>query len=158
METLSCEEIANLTRYKPLENCGVYFLFLDNKIVYIGSSIDVYVRTYNHIGKKEFDSFTFIKTTPEDRYRLEEEYIGKFMPEGNKSFISDSYKSEEWIRKRLKACNRRDITNNLRVLIREKKIKRHESFQDLISVIDFNEKFNIDLYSINIDNRVLKNK
>lgn len=46
------------------EICGIYILHLDNKIVYVGQSVNMYSRLQTHLneGIKSFDEVEFIPT------------------------------------------------------------------------------------------------
>ena len=77
--TYSEEDIVVNSRPR-FDTCGIYFLILKKKIVYVGQSINIYKRLDRHKGKKEFDSVTFIDCHPDDLTRLEAAYIAKFQP------------------------------------------------------------------------------
>ena len=67
----------------PWENSiGVYFLLDGNDVVYIGQSVNVYVRISSHVGKK-FDRYAFIPCSVEDLDRLESLYIHLLRPKLN---------------------------------------------------------------------------
>ena len=65
---------------------GVYFLFDNKQLVYIGESNNVYMRIGQHIkdGKKKFDSFEIYPCN--DRKKLEGFLIRAFTPKYNVSF------------------------------------------------------------------------
>lgn len=65
------------------ENCGVYFLIKDSRIVYVGQSINVHGRIAEHRRYKEFDRFCFIRCEKENLDVLESLYIHVFRPELN---------------------------------------------------------------------------
>lgn len=78
-------------RVEPLEIVsGVYFLFEDEEIVYIGQSTDVFVRMRRHYAdpKKTFDKWAFIKVPVEDLLDVERMYIKMFQPYLNQTGIS----------------------------------------------------------------------
>jgi hypothetical protein len=75
--------IKNKQKYIPKK--GVYFLILKNKIIYVGSSINIDSSVNNHLKKRiPFDSFSFIKS--DDHQLLKIKYIIKFNPPYN-SFV-----------------------------------------------------------------------
>lgn len=129
-----------------MDLCGVYFLFLNEELVYIGSSKHIMYRLQTHLRNKEFDCFTYIETKPEDRLPLEEAYIDKFEPRLNKNLILFGYRSENWIRGRLKILGRRDLTNNLKKILKQYSILRNKHGH--YSVSEFNTKLKVDLYAI----------
>ena len=60
---------------------GVYFLMLDDEVVYVGQSVDVLGRISRHKRDgKEFDSFSYILCEEGDLNRLEALYITVLMP------------------------------------------------------------------------------
>jgi hypothetical protein len=66
--------------------CGIYFLFQDGELQYVGESSQVHKRIQSHVGRKVFDSFTWVKAPvdPAERRRLERCYIEKHNPKLNK--------------------------------------------------------------------------
>lgn len=72
---------------KPLEPIrGVYFLFLNEEIVYIGQSGNVHLRISQHIKEKEkeFNKVFYQPVPPEmDLLAIEKYYILKFRPKYN---------------------------------------------------------------------------
>jgi hypothetical protein len=71
-----------LSAKQPLKSfCGVYFLIHKRKIVYVGQSVNVYARVATHANTlKEFDSWSFIESEPDQLNDLESLYIRKFNP------------------------------------------------------------------------------
>lgn len=83
---MSIEEIQDLPKLPlPPIHCGVYFLFRDGEVVYVGQSINIASRVYSHIkeGKKDFDCYSFFECSCKDLDRLEAALICKFDPEYN---------------------------------------------------------------------------
>jgi hypothetical protein len=71
---------AILSAAKPWQNfTGVYFLISNNKIVYVGQSVNVYARLSAH-ANKNFDSFTVLPCPKEHLNVLESLYIHMFNP------------------------------------------------------------------------------
>lgn len=65
----------------PVDVCGVYFLWLTGKIVYVGMSRSIFSRIAQHrSGDKVFDRFSFIEVPPDDLPHMEQEMIAKFRP------------------------------------------------------------------------------
>ena len=64
---------------------GIYFLFRNEKIVYVGQSEDIFKRVHNHLNSKIFDSWNFIEFQSEDLNEIEANYILLYKPEYNKS-------------------------------------------------------------------------
>lgn len=58
----------------------VYFLFLGDKVVYVGQSSVGLARIYAHKGKKKFDSVSYISVPKQLLHSIEDFYIGKFKP------------------------------------------------------------------------------
>lgn len=106
MKTL--QEIKQLNRYSVGVTPGVYFLFNNNDLVYVGESEDIHRRVGQHRKDKEYDSYSFIlQEDPHLRKRIEKAYIEQLNPlynkrsgEGSNRKITHSYKTnEELIRK-----------------------------------------------------------
>src|SRR5579863_1939382 len=75
---------------------GIYFLYRDNEIVYIGKSNDIYFRISTHIseGKKIFDRASFIRHPVNDNLPVLEKYlIETFLPEYNKDMATQKIKN-----------------------------------------------------------------
>jgi hypothetical protein len=78
-KTLVSAEVI-LKAAKPWQSfTGVYFLISNNKIVYVGQSVNVYARLNAHT-HKNFDSFTVIPCPKEHLNVLESLYIHMFDP------------------------------------------------------------------------------
>lgn len=80
----SIKEIKELHRFELRNNIGgVYFLFDEDDVVYVGQSKNVHGRVRNH-HDKHFDSYSFIQEERiTKRLELEAYYIDKFDPEYN---------------------------------------------------------------------------
>lgn len=60
---------------------GIYFLILNQEVVYVGQSVDVLGRISRHKREgKEFDSYSYVLCSPENLNTLEAQYITAFMP------------------------------------------------------------------------------
>jgi len=66
---------------------GVYFLCLNNEIVYIGQSVNVSSRIAQHFEAKEFDSVFYIPVPPCDLDRFETALIKYYQPILNKRLV-----------------------------------------------------------------------
>lgn len=77
---------------------GIYFLFADNELVYVGQSMDVLGRISQHHGCKPFDRLAIIECHRSELDRIESHYINKFRPRMNIRGINQED------RKRLEGC------------------------------------------------------
>jgi hypothetical protein len=71
------------------ELAGVYFLVRNERVVYVGKSLNVYQRVASHRPSKLFDKVSFIRCHEPDLLRLEAMYISKFNPEFNQAGRTD---------------------------------------------------------------------
>ena len=74
------EIIAYKTAYNAA--CGVYFLIENDRVVYVGQSINVYTRIYTHMKdrQRQFDSYTYIPCEADELDVLESLYIHSLAP------------------------------------------------------------------------------
>jgi len=63
------------------DQCGVYFLVRDNRVVYVGQSIHISVRLLDHAKYRDFDSYAFIRCPKDKLDILESLYIHALAPE-----------------------------------------------------------------------------
>lgn len=77
--------IAESANEVPL-GCGIYFLLRAGKIVYVGQAVNVFRRIGDHVGNKNFDSWSWIKTPKHLLDATERKYINEFCPELNSDF------------------------------------------------------------------------
>jgi len=70
--------------------CGIYCLFMDKKIVYIGKSvnIDIRVNTHNNEDFKVFDEYSYIEVDEKHLDVFERILINKYLPKYNKDSSS----------------------------------------------------------------------
>lgn len=68
--------------------CGVYLLILRNRVVYIGSSINVHQRIALHGGSKEFDRAVCVPVVAKDLRNYEGALIRFFCPRYNEAAAS----------------------------------------------------------------------
>lgn len=82
---------------------AIYFLLLQNRIVYIGKTTNLTKRICGHksslFRSKWFDSFRYIECGLSDLDRYERRWIGKFNPLHNRIHCSDGRKPFKSIRK-----------------------------------------------------------
>ncbi len=84
MQNKTKKEIRKIRLKKNFMISGVYFLFDENEIVYIGQSRNIY-RRINHHTRFKWGSFSFIEAKEGRESReLEKHYIDKFKPKYNK--------------------------------------------------------------------------
>ena len=74
---------------------GVYFLFDDDELVYIGQSENILSRIASHLNDKRFDSYNFIECQYGNLDALEAKYILKYNPKYNKTLPCGG----EWLSK-----------------------------------------------------------
>lgn len=74
----------------PNKNHMVYFLFKDEKIIYIGKTTNGFTRVYDHTDK-DFDSFSYFMCPASKVNEYEAEYIMKYKPKHNKVIPPNSY-------------------------------------------------------------------
>jgi len=66
---------------------GIYFLILNDEVIYVGQSVNVLDRIGKHRREgRFFDSFNYLPCPKELMNELEESYILAFMPKMNSSF------------------------------------------------------------------------
>jgi hypothetical protein len=59
---------------------GVYFLFLQDVLVYVGQSVDIEDRVLEHTKTKVFDKYTYLECGKDELDNTERHYINKFKP------------------------------------------------------------------------------
>jgi hypothetical protein len=90
---LPAKEIIGRKFMLPPPKCGVYFLIQKNKIIYVGSSVDIYGRILSHDKMKKipFDAFYFIEYDRSVFRAKEIQYIIKLNPKYNSTIQSKNY-------------------------------------------------------------------
>lgn len=68
----------------PKTGCGVYFLFDDDNVVYVGQSVEIAARIGQHAKTKGFDSYAWIAVPEELLDAVEQFYITTLQPPLNK--------------------------------------------------------------------------
>lgn len=84
---LELENILNSKICVEKENPCVYFLIKNNEIIYIGQTIRIKQRIYEHLKEKDFDNYFCLYVSQDELLKKERFYIEKFTPKLNcKSF------------------------------------------------------------------------
>lgn len=60
--------------------CGVYFLFQQGRLVYVGQAINMARRIGQHTHDKAFDSYSYIECPQAELNAVEQTYIQRFRP------------------------------------------------------------------------------
>jgi len=68
---------------------GIYFLFNNKNLIYIGQSTNIIYRVGTHLKDKEFNRYAYILCSKERLLDLERQYLNKYNPSLNKSTGSD---------------------------------------------------------------------
>jgi len=73
----------DITKY--IHNCGIYFLWVDDDVMYIGKSVNVYARAAEHklyFAKlnRVFNRVTYIPCERDELLKKETEMICKYRP------------------------------------------------------------------------------
>lgn len=77
-------KIENLKKHSSLPLIGVYFLYKNNQLVYIGQSTDILLRVRNHFKEKDFDSYSYFECELEKLNEVERFLIEKYTPKLNR--------------------------------------------------------------------------
>lgn len=64
---------------------GIYYLYRDNIVVYVGQSSSCEKRATSHLENKDFDEYEIVEVTDEPLNEIEAREIVKYKPEYNKS-------------------------------------------------------------------------
>lgn len=92
-ELVNSDDLANAVRAAAIEvdcsvngQCGVYFLLLDEEIVYIGQSIDIYARISAHKKdrQKNFNRTAWVPIDSANLTEVESALIAAFRPSQNR--------------------------------------------------------------------------
>lgn len=89
-----------ICKYERVSVCGIYFLVLNESVVYVGQSIDIYSRTGNH-SDKLFNDIYIIECKQEKLNELEKHFILKYQPIYNKQNCPGTKLLSFWERKNL---------------------------------------------------------
>jgi len=94
LRDLKCESVASnlglskLYREKEIVgskltyegSSGVYFLIKDNRVVYVGQSVNIFARIASHASHKDFDSYAYVSCPKDQLDILESLYIHTLIP------------------------------------------------------------------------------
>lgn len=84
MKLKTASDIKKLRLKKNFKVCGVYFIFDGDEIVYVGKSVNIFVRVNSH--RFKWDSFSFIEVKEgRTQLDLEHKYIMQLRPKHNKA-------------------------------------------------------------------------
>ena len=83
-------DILQLPRHDVPLVTGIYFLIKDEKVVYVGQSVDIFTRVCAHRAK-DFDSFTFLVYPRHLLNLAEASYIQRFNPAMNGSLPQQNF-------------------------------------------------------------------
>jgi predicted GIY-YIG superfamily endonuclease len=78
------------------QQCGIYFLIRDNKIIYIGQSVNIPARIVNHT-KKNYTHIFCLECDESELDILERKYLQKFHPELNGFREKKQTKEKIWV-------------------------------------------------------------
>lgn len=80
----SLRQVAGLRELtNELYRSGIYFLCLENELVYVGQSVNVIGRITSHVASKNFDRVFFLAWPPDDLTRIEAALIRALKPKLN---------------------------------------------------------------------------
>ena len=138
---LNMKEMFYKENIDALPKIGVYFLFNENEIVYIGQSINILNRVGTHTQSKTFNSWNYISCSREELNDLEAELIIQHKPVLNSSLP----KNKMWI-----SINQIKNTHDIGKLALKKAQKqgyfsRQEFFGDIYFLVDEVEALKEDL-------------
>jgi len=74
----------------PYEASGIYFLYVDDEIVYIGQSINMYARIMQHAKCIDYEYVKFFVCGQSEMNDTEARFIMRFKPKHNKSLPKNS--------------------------------------------------------------------
>jgi hypothetical protein len=85
-ELLELDQIAAGAIVRQKRTPGIYFLLDEGQVVYVGQSINLWARLYDHVckGKMQFDRYFTLTCKRSELTPLESRYIRKFQPKYNK--------------------------------------------------------------------------
>lgn len=75
--------LAESIAFEDVRICGVYFLFHEGKLVYLGASQDIMMRVRQHSYKKVFDRFAYIEVPLADLDMTERILLTRHRPKYN---------------------------------------------------------------------------
>lgn len=86
-------------------NSGIYFLCMNNEIVYIGQSVNVTSRVAQHLGEKQkyFNNSFFINCPIDKLDEMEFALIARYKPKYNRRYKKDVHINDKVLMQLLKA-------------------------------------------------------
>jgi hypothetical protein len=73
---------------------GIYFLYDNNELVYIGKSTNIHIRINTHRKNKQFDSYSILKCCEDDLKIYERILINKYLPKYNIDMVTKKIKNK----------------------------------------------------------------
>jgi hypothetical protein len=126
-------------RIKNIKTRGIYYLYKNNKVVYIGQSNFCEKRIFQHI-KKDFDEYEIIENKSEDLNEIEALEIlnnkpiyNKTIPK-NKKFIKLKSFLEEKKKGKIYSCKKRNIDLKKKLYYVDFKENTYFKKEDLINI------------------------
>lgn len=84
---------------------GVYFLFNEGQLCYIGQSIDILSRICSHAKEKIFTSYAFVECQEKELNEIEKKYIEKYTPDLNRC-LNKKHRTEKKAQKSIRVYNK----------------------------------------------------
>ena len=84
---------------------GIYFLYKNEQLVYIGQSTDILLRIRNHFKEKDFDNYSYFECEISKLNQVERLFIEKYTPLLNKC-LNIKERKERKKQKHLTVCNK----------------------------------------------------
>jgi|GEM_PF-6215682 len=88
-------DIHNLERFDFKRICGIYQLYFENELIYIGKSIDINFRIIQHSKNKVFDKYSYFECLESELDFYEQNLIKKYLPSKNKCLNNDFKNSKQ---------------------------------------------------------------
>jgi excinuclease UvrABC nuclease subunit len=84
MNLVDIEEIRAQSQAPKPPLVGVYFLFKDTELVYVGQSNNILLRVQTHTKRLDFDRYAYLSCSKDELDDLENAYILKLRPKLNR--------------------------------------------------------------------------
>ena len=92
---------------------SVYFLINDNKVVYVGQSLNVYSRIKEHEKDKKFDRVLYMLADIKNLQEVERKYINALLPKYNNDPLTKRLKENTDIEKGLRTLSKVNLYTQL---------------------------------------------
>lgn len=144
------KDIHSLTKLPNIPLVGIYFLWDNNSLIYIGQSTDIHKRIYEHRKDKSFTHYSYVKSNVKSLNKLEKQYIQAYSPILNKVFNSSilSQEVEELSVKLFTAIIKENIlyinVSNITLcisIISNKQNKKFVGYKGYLKPNNFNESY-----------------